>query len=957
MEPELGPKLGIQYISEVKRVLKLRGKFVCLTLAESHVIAVGYDTVASCSGVVESGSGTVVVERLVSLFCLLASMIPSSVQLVSEGFVDSIVVLLGFGSLGLLFSKFRVGWLTSIHAVPSKPSTKPSFRTFMVVVEKERSTFLHQIALSFSQSSLDCDENQARGLFQAFENENKIRGDCSLDSDILYSFKDLNLGAKGDLKDLIPGRRLQFNLGEEENPHFSYKAVLLDAQQKDDPFVYNCGVFLVPTARSHEWLFSSEEGQWVVTESSKAARLIMVFLDEGHTQARMDDIQKYLSPLVKRLAPEKYDDGTQIPFMMASDGVKQREIVHQVTSTMTGPIVVEDVIYENVDSAISGLIPSKDLTFRRLTFQRSLGLVQSECLLTREESECLLTREDSSQNLIGEKERRKTNSSSKSKRKGSQRSKSSVSSIDGSRNILKANHQYLASSYHTGIISGFILAASNLESLASSGLRAKTAIIGLGAGLLPMFLRQCMPCLDIEVVELDPIILNLARDYFSFTEDEQMKVASIHMAMPDSFFCDIIEGMNIVSYEFVACQSSKKGVLILNEFAGAAQSLGTGAIFVNPWTITEVASSIGFALNMSADEREKRHRHNFMHVTTHTAQEWTETSVSELNDMIVEDQLRTRQVTPILPLKVAVERYLLSRNRLLILEFNATLTELVDTPGRICHDQIKDMELKLHPELKEPLRNLSNDPKTTIIILSGYDRSVLDDNFGEYNMTGVLPYLARVVRDYAVGIIEGTFSVVAFTEYIFNDPSRVHVADGIQFVREIANATECPARTRTCEHDSNDVISKENVLTTNGNVHDIHGKQATKIDILIIDADSADSSSGMTCPPEDFVAESFLLSVKQSLSEKGLFVINLVSRSPAIKDIVVSRMKAVFSQLFCLQIEEDVNEVLFALPSDNSVKEDNFAEATLKIQQLLKFTEVERIQNILDSTKNISRLK
>ncbi|KAF6139476.1 hypothetical protein GIB67_028285 [Kingdonia uniflora] len=490
-----------------------------------------------------------------------------------------------------------------------------------------------------------------------------------------------------------------------------------------------------------------------------------------------------------------------------------------------------------------------------------------------------------------------------------------------------------------------------------------------------MFLRQCMPCLDIEVVELDPIILNLARDYFSFTEDEQMKIASIHMAMPDSFFCDIIEGMNIVSYEFVACQSSKKGVLILNEFAGAAQSLGAGAIFVNPWTITEVASSIGFALNMSADEREKRHRHNFMHVTTHTAQEWTETSVSELNDMIVEDQLRTRQVTPILPLKVAVERYLLSRNRLLILEFNATLTELVDTPGRICHDQIKDMELKLHPELKEPLRNLSNDPKTTIIILSGYDRSVLDDNFGEYNMwlaaehgmflrptnrdwmTTMPEHLNMDLVDSVKHVFEYFTERIPRSHFKLRETSLVHVADGIQFVREIANATECPARTRTCEHDSNDVISKENVLTTNGNVHDIHGKQATKIDILIIDADSADSSSGMTCPPEDFVAESFLLSVKQSLSEKGLFVINLVSRSPAIKDIVVSRMKAVFSQLFCLQIEEDVNEVLFALPSDNSVKEDNFAEATLKIQQLLKFTEVERIQNILDSTKNISRLK
>lgn len=48
---------------------------------------------------------------------------------------------------------------------------------------------------------------------------------------------------------------------------------------------------------------------------------------------------------------------------------------------------------------------------------------------------------------------------------------------------------------------------------------------------------------------------------------------------------------------------------------------------MNPWNITEVAASIGYALTMPADEREKRHRHNFTHVSTHTSQEWAETFV------------------------------------------------------------------------------------------------------------------------------------------------------------------------------------------------------------------------------------------------------------------------------------------------------------------------------------------
>ncbi|CAM8988082.1 unnamed protein product [Rhodiola kirilowii] len=193
------------------------------------------------------------------------------------------------------------------------------------------------------------------------------------------------------------------------------------------------------------------------------------------------------------------------------------------------------------------------------------------------------------------------------------------------------------------------------------------------------------------------------------------------------------DGMNLVSYEFVICQDEKKGVLILSEFAGAAQSLGAGAILVNPWNITEVASSICYALEMPAEEREKRHNHNFNHVTSHTSQEWAETFISELNDTIVEAQLQTKQVPPSLPVELALDRYSRAANRLIILGFNATLTEPVANPGRR-GDQIREMEPKLHPDLKEPLKKLCADPTTTVLILSGSTRSVLDDNFGEFDM-------------------------------------------------------------------------------------------------------------------------------------------------------------------------------------------------------------------------------
>ncbi|GFP87585.1 alpha alpha-trehalose-phosphate synthase [UDP-forming] 1 [Phtheirospermum japonicum] len=127
------------------------------------------------------------------------------------------------------------------------------------------------------------------------------------------------------------------------------------------------------------------------------------------------------------------------------------------------------------------------------------------------------------------------------------------------------------------------------------------------------------------------------------------------------------DGMNLVSHEFVACQSSKKGVLILSEFAGAAQSLGAGALLVNPWNIAEVAAAIAQALTMPAEEREKRYWHSFKHLTTHSAQQWAEFFVSKLNNTDIEAQQRFRKVPPQLGFGFsdAINVYLQSKNQLL----------------------------------------------------------------------------------------------------------------------------------------------------------------------------------------------------------------------------------------------------------------------------------------------------
>ena len=69
------------------------------------------------------------------------------------------------------------------------------------------------------------------------------------------------------------------------------------------------------------------------------------------------------------------------------------------------------------------------------------------------------------------------------------------------------------------------------------------------------------------------------------------ELVALYMVTDVALITSLRDGMNLVSFEYVACQCNKStpGGLILSEFAGAAQSLGAGSILVNPWNTTEMA--------------------------------------------------------------------------------------------------------------------------------------------------------------------------------------------------------------------------------------------------------------------------------------------------------------------------------------------------------------------------------
>ncbi|KAF8837764.1 glycosyltransferase family 20 protein [Paxillus ammoniavirescens] len=92
------------------------------------------------------------------------------------------------------------------------------------------------------------------------------------------------------------------------------------------------------------------------------------------------------------------------------------------------------------------------------------------------------------------------------------------------------------------------------------------------------------------------------------------------------------DGMNLVSYEYIACQQARQGVMILSEFAGAAQSLN-GSIVVNPWDSQQVADAIHEAVTMDAETRAENHRKLFKYVNKYSAAFWGSSFIKEMGKL------------------------------------------------------------------------------------------------------------------------------------------------------------------------------------------------------------------------------------------------------------------------------------------------------------------------------------
>ena len=176
-------------------------------------------------------------------------------------------------------------------------------------------------------------------------------------------------------------------------------------------------------------------------------------------------------------------------------------------------------------------------------------------------------------------------------------------------------------------------------------------------------------------------------------------MVALYLAADVMLVTALRDGMNLVAKEYVASRVDNRGVLVLSEFAGAADELGS-AIRINPHDIGGLKDAIMRAVEMPAAEQGRRMRALRRRVLEHTSRTGRASSSRRSRVFHGDREVSANDAT------VAATRCsgVAASDRLLVaLDFDGTLAPLEDEP----------MDARMLPAARAAVDALIAAPDTT----------------------------------------------------------------------------------------------------------------------------------------------------------------------------------------------------------------------------------------------------
>ncbi|MGJ8656820.1 MAG: bifunctional alpha,alpha-trehalose-phosphate synthase (UDP-forming)/trehalose-phosphatase [Akkermansiaceae bacterium] len=207
-----------------------------------------------------------------------------------------------------------------------------------------------------------------------------------------------------------------------------------------------------------------------------------------------------------------------------------------------------------------------------------------------------------------------------------------------------------------------------------------------------------------------------------------------------------VDGMNLVAKEYIDCKrkqhDARAGVLILSEFAGAAQEM-SHALQVNPHDAHGVARTIKEALSMTEDEMWDRVRAMQARLARNDAGAWAKIFLGDLEGATTDESGTMGHETMGEVSEEMVARVGKGEQIALLLDYDGTLRDFVDRP----EDAIPE------PDVLELLEKFSKHPLVNLAVISGRPKDFLEKHFGHLTIDLVAEhgYFWKRLKDGQIG--------------------------------------------------------------------------------------------------------------------------------------------------------------------------------------------------------------
>jgi trehalose 6-phosphate synthase/phosphatase len=198
----------------------------------------------------------------------------------------------------------------------------------------------------------------------------------------------------------------------------------------------------------------------------------------------------------------------------------------------------------------------------------------------------------------------------------------------------------------------------------------------------------------------------------------QSELTALYALADVGWVTPLRDGLNLVAKEYVACNESADGALVLSEFAGAAAEMGE-AFLVNPIDEERTAEVVRKALTLTKWQRKDRMSALRRRVARNNVFAWGDRFVANLKQAATARAARASEEPQKLPYSALCRAFCGANERLLLLDYDGTLVPFSDIPSDAAPDA----------QLVRVLAGISEIPETRVAVVSGRSTRDLQEWF------------------------------------------------------------------------------------------------------------------------------------------------------------------------------------------------------------------------------------